>query len=86
MKAITHACHLIGNWLIWKIGKGDKVQISHNPCVESKGVHTLCFQTIHELRNKGHYEFQEVANWGKAQTWHQYLLVDILGRGRIERR
>lgn len=26
---------LVGNWLVWKVGKGDKVRIRIDPCVTS---------------------------------------------------
>jgi hypothetical protein len=45
----------VGNWLIWKIGKGDKLQISLDPWVGSKGKHILPLQMIQELRNKGYF-------------------------------
>jgi len=27
---------LIGNWLIWRVGKGDKVQVGLDPQISSK--------------------------------------------------
>jgi len=40
-KAIIYYFHLVGDWMIWQIGKGDKMQIGLNPWVERKGQHTL---------------------------------------------
>jgi hypothetical protein len=48
-KALTYAFHLVRNWLIWKISKGDKVQISLDPWVGSKAMHQLPFPMIQEL-------------------------------------
>jgi hypothetical protein len=68
--------------LIWKIGKGDKVQIGLDPWVGSKGMHRLPFQMIQELRNKGYYKLRQVANWGRTTTWHQqWLSWEELGLG-----
>jgi len=35
--------HLVGNWLIWQIGKGDKLQIGFDPWAERKGMCMLPF-------------------------------------------
>jgi hypothetical protein len=53
-KAIISAFQLVGNWLIWKVGKGDIVQIGLDPWVGSKGRHILSPQLILELRGRGY--------------------------------
>jgi hypothetical protein len=32
-KAVNSAFQLVGNWLIWKVGKGEKVQIGLDPWI-----------------------------------------------------
>jgi hypothetical protein len=40
-KVVNSTFHLVGNWLIWQVGKGDKVQIGLDPWVGNKGMHIL---------------------------------------------
>jgi hypothetical protein len=40
-KVVNSNFQLIGNWLIWKVGRGDKVQIGIDPWIGSKGQHRL---------------------------------------------
>jgi hypothetical protein len=54
-KVVNSAFHLVGNWLIWKVGKGEKVQIGLDPWIGSKGLHRLPPWLIQDLRSKGFY-------------------------------
>jgi hypothetical protein len=40
-KAIITTFPLVGNWLVWHVGKGDKVQIGLDPWIKSRGFHRL---------------------------------------------
>jgi len=57
-KVVTNSFHLVCDWLIWKIGKGDKMKIGLNPWVGSRDIHKIPLQMIQELRNKGCYNLQ----------------------------
>jgi hypothetical protein len=61
-KALKFPFHLVGNWLVWQVGKGDWVQIGLDSRVGGKGRHILVLQLILELKSKGYYLLRHVAN------------------------
>jgi hypothetical protein len=48
-KAINFIFHLVGNWFLWQVGKGDRLEIGLDPWVGYRGRHRLSPQLILEL-------------------------------------
>jgi hypothetical protein len=52
-KVVVVAIPLVSNWLIWKIGRGTKVQVRLNPWVGSGVDFILLVHVILNLRSRG---------------------------------
>jgi hypothetical protein len=74
-KVVNSTFHLVGNWLIWKVGKGEKVQIGLDPWIGSKGLHRLPPWLIQDLRSKGFYTLRQIVNWERSTNWQQQWLT-----------
>jgi hypothetical protein len=67
-KAIVSAFPLIGNWLVWKIGKGDKVQIGLDPWIGCKESYKIPSHLILDLKNRGYHSLRQIARGNKGTS------------------
>jgi hypothetical protein len=68
-KAINITFPLVGNWLVLRVEKGDKVQIGLDPWIGSGALHRLPPQMICDLRDRGLYTSRHIASWDKTPIW-----------------
>lgn len=70
-KTIITTFPLVGNWLVWHVGKGDKVQIGLDPWIGSGGLHRLPSLVIRDLRDKRFDTSRQIASWDRTTLWKQ---------------
>jgi hypothetical protein len=54
-KVVVMAFPLIGNWLVWKIGRGNKVQIGLDPWIGSNDAYRLPHHLVMDLKSQGYH-------------------------------
>jgi hypothetical protein len=59
-KAIINYFHIVGDWLIWKIGNGSKVLIGKDPWIVCSNNHLLPEDLITSLNHRGFYYLNQV--------------------------
>jgi hypothetical protein len=51
---------LIGNWLVWRIGRGNKVQLGLDPYIDNKDAYMISPQLILDLKSMGYHTIRQV--------------------------
>jgi hypothetical protein len=52
---------LIGNWLVWKIGRGNKVQIGMDPWIDNNDTYRLPHHLVMDMKSRGYHNLRHVA-------------------------
>jgi hypothetical protein len=58
LESYTFYLSLVGNWLVWKIGRGEQVLIGLDPWIGCKEAYKLPTHLIHELQRKGYHSLR----------------------------
>ena len=84
-KAIVLAFPLLGNWLVWKVGNGERVRVVSNPLVGSGEDYKLLENLIASLQGKGIYNLAQETFPKFSSIWHQqWKKSDFLGLDGVE--
>jgi hypothetical protein len=54
-KSIINSFHIIGDWLIWKVGNGSKVLIGKDPWIGCANSHILPEELVNFLNQRGYF-------------------------------
>ena len=75
----------MGNWLVWKVGNGERVRVGSNPWVGSGEDYKLLENLIASLQVKGIYNLAQATFSEFSSIWHQqWKKSDFLGLDSVE--
>lgn len=62
---------LVGNWLVWKVGRGTKVKVGEDPWIGCGEDFRLTVRVIQFLTNSGYYRLNQIADTYMSIIWNQ---------------
>jgi hypothetical protein len=79
-KVVILAFPLVGRWLIWKVGRGNKVRLGEDPWVGYGVSYRLSENLVQIIRVKGYYKLCQVVDRDLTTIWkHEWKDVGIIG-------
>eukprot|EP01018_Ginkgo_biloba_P034237 Gb_24170 [translate_table: standard] len=70
-KVVVLAFPLVGTWLVWTVGRGNRVRLEEDPWAGCGGFHRLSEGLLQGLQERGLFNLCQVVDPGLSSVWRQ---------------